>query len=311
MNLDKAISEPFASLIEFHNQFNRNIKFSFGALSSLRIKRPTAERSLINLPTGGEPWGQSTAWRDAESMISSAEVFIAEIGITRASSAFEDYVIRSIAELHRFCGDPEPGEGEGNLGDLLGRLKADRKVLADELTMVSLFEVARNCVVHRSGRASPQLTELAGTTDLQQVIARWPKRNRNVPQRTGKWKVSIPTVSINERVAWQPRHAILASDAYYRLAKALDRYLVGILGERGIVKMAAHWGFFADPCVPAYAKLNPQVVIRQLLFRRYCVGVESQDALISVLRDVGKWDAVRKAFDAQHPKQPRAKRMRR
>lgn len=155
---------------------------------------------------------------------------------------------------------------------MLGKLQADREELPDELAIVSLFEVARNCVVHRSGRASPQLTEFAATTDLQQVIARWPKRNRNGPPRTGKWKVSIPTISINERVAWQPRHAILASDAYYRLAKALDRYLIGILGERGIVKMAAHWGFFADPCVPSHAKLNPQVVIRQLLFRRYCVG---------------------------------------
>jgi hypothetical protein len=52
-------------------------------------------------------------------------------------------------------------EKVGTLARLIGLLGIDVDSMADLSQMVQFFDVARNCVVHRSGRASKQLTELA------------------------------------------------------------------------------------------------------------------------------------------------------
>ena len=57
VDFDAVISEAFVRLLAFHNSFNRNIKFSFGALSFMAEPRADTEGShAFDLPTGTEPW---------------------------------------------------------------------------------------------------------------------------------------------------------------------------------------------------------------------------------------------------------------
>ena len=293
MNLTRAITEPLVGLIAFHNQFNRNIKFSFGAIAHLQAQARARPEGPISLPTGGEPWG-AMSWNDIDVMATSAETFIAEMGIVRAASAFEDYMTGALAEFDRAMGNPAPVEADTSVSRFITRLGCNRAGLERQLVMSDFFEEARNCIVHRSGRANALLARLASSEKLRQTVASWPKR-------TGKWKVALPDVVSGEVVRWQPRHAIMASDAYYRLATAMDRHLIAVLDERGVVRMAAHWCLFAENIVQGRGKLNVQVRLRALLADRYCAIADSQEEVIAALRDVGIWEKVRKEFDKRFP----------
>lgn len=302
MDLDAAISEPYVSLIAFHNQFNRNIKFSFGALEALRAGEPSStETAVVQLPTGSEPWGRSTSWRDIEFMIKSAEAFIAEIGIVRAASAFDDYLTGVTAELDRFNGGGKSIAADSRLSRFATRVGLNRTASTDELAMGKFFDCARNCIVHRSGKASDELAGIARSKVFQSAISRWPKRK-------GKWKVALPDIVPGQPVPWQPRHAILASDGYHRLAGALDKCLIAELGIKGIVGMAAHWCLLADAPAPFRAKLNPHVIIRDQLATRYKAGNPTITNVAKSLRNLGKWDDVRKAYELRFPDGPRPKR---
>jgi hypothetical protein len=59
MDILNANTEPFCRFHLFHEEFNRSTKVAFGALDLL--VRGTARTVL---PTGEEPWGEHTEWRN-------------------------------------------------------------------------------------------------------------------------------------------------------------------------------------------------------------------------------------------------------
>lgn len=293
MDLSRANSEPVIWLIDFHNQFNRNIKITFGSLAKLDGDAVGAA-DVVELPTGGEPWGTATKWRDLDRRVKDVASFIAELGLVRAASAFEDYLTATQAELDRCGGDVACGEADTSLTRLIGRLGVDMPAIADMKEMVDFFDVARNCVVHRSNRASGQLAEIRQSAEFAAVLVRWPRR-------IAKWHVSVPNVENGTIVEWRPRHAIMASDAYYRLGVALDRALVDRLGEAGLVNMAAHWCLLAEALAPCQAKINPETMVRSQLMTRYRVrGVELGE-VVQHLRQSGRWKNVRAAYARKYP----------
>ncbi len=88
MNIDTALTEPGVRLIELHNWFNRNIKIIFGALEALTQQLPAGnDEAAFVLPSGGEPWGKTTRWRNLVSPVREAATFLAEIGIARATAS--------------------------------------------------------------------------------------------------------------------------------------------------------------------------------------------------------------------------------
>ena len=208
MDLSRAVSEPIKSLVAFHNEFNDNVKLTFGALAYVGAQHDvlgTEQALRVILPTGGEPW-TAREWRNLEQSIKDGACFITELGLVRAASAFEDYLTGAKAELDRAARVTATGarEKEGTLARLIGLLGIDVNSMADLSQMVQFFDVARNCVVHRSGRASKQLTELAHSASFAATLKRWPRR-------TGKWQISVPSVKEGSAVEWLPRHAIMAS----------------------------------------------------------------------------------------------------
>lgn len=299
MDLSRAITEPAVRLIDFHNSFNRNIKISFGALEVITSNDGIRDGELVSLPTGSEPWGRATRWRSLEGPVKDAASFLAEVGLVRATAAFEDYLTGAKAEFDIAGLRAHDAETTGSsaLRKLDTVLGIPRQDIEDVVRMVEFFTVARNCVVHRSNRASEQLASLRSDPMLVDTVARWPKR-------VGKWVVTLPDVIEGEPVGWRPRHAIMASDAYYRCAIALDRKLVTLLDEDGLVRMAAHWTFFADPPVPCPAKLDAGTMVRTQIMRRYKVRSASLADVIASLRAAGKWDAALSAFNRFYPDGP-------
>ncbi len=170
MDISSANAEPMVALLEFHNQFNRSIKVAFGALSAVQVRVASDGEdapTLIELPAGGEPWGR-TRWRDLYNPRKEAARFITEMGVVRASTAFDDYLVQVEAELNRdqdFREDSgkkagkkeKPSDTEGDCADRTSsldrvavRLDMDLGSLSAVRTIVDFFELARNCIVHRS-----------------------------------------------------------------------------------------------------------------------------------------------------------------
>ncbi|WP_143198422.1 hypothetical protein [Bradyrhizobium sp. AS23.2] len=300
MDIDAAISEPLVKLIAFHNAFNRNIKVSFGSLEMLSgVSAADRSAGLIALPTGTEPWGRETRWRNLDQPVKEAAGFLAEMGLARATASFEDYLTGAKAEFDRVGLVPAQSKRSGTSAmhgfDAIVGIKASS--IADLARMATFFGVARNCVVHRANRASGELAALCAEPAFLETLARWPKR-------VGKWKLSLPSIREGHVVDWRPRHAIMASDVYYRCATTIDRVLVQKMGAPGLVRMAAHWCFFADSPAPCPAKLNPETMVRSQLVGRYLVRATSLAGTVASLRSSGQWDAARAAFERRYPNGP-------
>jgi len=86
-------------LIAFHNAFNLNVKFVYGALA--RLDRADADVERFTLPNGGEPWGDKLSWSNMDAAVQDAAAFISEMGVVRSASSFENYVTGVTAELDR------------------------------------------------------------------------------------------------------------------------------------------------------------------------------------------------------------------
>ena len=300
MDLDRAISEPFARLLAFHNSFNRSIKLTFGALSVLPEQRAdSAGPGILALPTGNEPWGKATHWRNLDGVVKDAAIFLSELGIARAAAAFEDYADGAKSEFDRAGLTQVAAKKDGALAlhGLDAILGLDTTDLTDLLRLAEFFNAARNCVVHRSNRASAYLASLRAAPALEETLARWAKR-------IGRWSVSLPPVTEGHIVEWRPRHAILASDVYYRAAVQLDQVLVRKMGPVALARMAVHWCFFADPTAPCRSKHSPDVMIRSQLTDRYKVRDLTIVQTITVLREANQWEGVRAAWTKRFPDGP-------
>ncbi len=300
LDLKAAISEPLARIIAFHNAFNRSVKLSFGALEMLSRQSGCDERAeAVSVPTGSEPWGRETRWRNLDDPLKEAAIFIAELGIARAAAAFEEYATGAKSEFDRAGLQPVrlKKEGAPALGGFDAIVGLDATKISDLTRLAEFFYVARNCVVHRSNRASAQLAALRVDPNLSQTLIIWPKR-------TGKWTVSLPPVVEGHTIEWRPRHAILASDVFYRAAVTLDRALVQQMDAVALVRMAAHWCFFADPPAPCTSKHSPETMVRSQLTDRYKVRGLTVGDTVSLLREAGYWDRVRAEWNTRFPDGP-------
>ncbi len=307
MDLRKSSSEPLLSFVMFHDQFNRNIKLASASLAFIeRLSGlPAADKPLATLilKSDVEPWG-NTPWRSIAASVPEAKSFVASLGIVRATSAFEDYVTRCWAELDRADdrrGSRTTAANGQSLAPTLTNLMARLNTQIDSqlLLVADLFVTARNCIVHRSNRASDSLEGAGTSTELVDALKAW-------STRPGKWTISLPTIREGETTEWLPRHSIMASDCFYRLAKAVDTAVVHRLGVDGMVHMAAHWCFFAEAKVPTAAKLNTETVLRSQLINRYGVRKVVLSQMIGVLRESGRWNDARAAFDRMRGQQSTA-----
>ena len=84
--------EAFHRFNAFSEEFDRNIKVTFGCLEWLRSSKPHSTVKHAQLSTGGEPWGKSILLRDPVGQALSAVRFISTMGIIRVIAALEDYL---------------------------------------------------------------------------------------------------------------------------------------------------------------------------------------------------------------------------
>ncbi len=152
------------------------------------------------------------------------------------------------------------------------------------------FCAVRNCIAHRSGRASKKLVAAAAASSLQQCLATWHGKD-------GKRVPPLPAITAHEDVAVLPRHVILASEACGRITQDTNAKLITFLGTEGIVYMAAHHSLLSGRPLKTEAWNSPEAMLHVLLSNRYQVKLSSETEAIQVLRKLDKWKQYKRTFE--------------
>lgn len=289
----KAVSEPLRRIIDHHNAFNRRVKLLFGSLNKV-MSDGLGNDLAVALPYGEEPWGEPKQWSSSTDGHAAVEL-LAELGIVRAASAFEDFLQGVIAELDR-AGVAAPAQLKADLIErVLFRLSIDPSD-RPPLDLVRLFDCARNCIVHQMGRANAELVSLSLTQGLADALA------SSTPRVRVRWRPGIPAISLGKPVSWRPRHAILASDAYYKAAVAIDKRLLSILGDGRVVAMAAYWAV-AAPIPVVEARRSLIATLRAALSNRYRAKIKATE-IGPLLKSVDRWEPAKASFHERNPERP-------
>ena len=293
MDTTRAVSEPLRRIIDHHNAFNRRVKLLYGSLNKV-MSDGLGNDVAVALPYGDEPWGEPKQWSSSTDGDAAVEL-LAELGIVRAASAFEDFLQGVIAELDR-AGISAPAQTKA---DLIERVLVRLSIASSDrpsLDLVRFFDCARNCIVHQMGRANAELVDLSVEKGLADVLA------SSTPRAKAKWKPAIPATSLGKPVSWRPRHAILASDAYYKAAVAIDQRMLSVLGDGRIVAMASYWAV-AAPIPVVEARSSHIATLRTALNDRYRVKVKATE-IGPLLKSVGRWENAKVSFHDRNPKRP-------
>lgn len=306
MNIENANTEPYYQFLRFHENFGSNLKLTLGALQTLKLNEesaPSREGSGVTLlPTGGEPWGPSTKWKGFKHRLPPVSRLLSQMGIVRVASAFEDFLSNVTSEHSRYSDfsgkttagkrtEAENSDGGEVLRSLYASLGWDIKPVEFLLPLFDYFILARNCIAHRSGRASRRLVEYSKSTLLMECIHAWESK---LPQ--------LPQIQEGEDIPFLPRHAIQFSEVCLRAAREVNSLLLSFLGVEGSVYLAAYHGLLADNHIRTGAWRSPEQIINLILTERCRIQVADKFEVIKILKDLGQWDDCRTKYDKLYPK---------
>jgi hypothetical protein len=304
MNIDKANTEPFYRFHRFHEEFNRNMRVSIGALARLKNDAIDEEGSSkrVTTPTDGEPWGTELDWNNLQPIIATSKQFISQLAIVRVMSAFEHFLVCAQGEIHRnevFRKVEMSQFGTGvSTNSQVERFVRLLRILGVESArsnkvriVLKYFVVIRNCIVHRSGIASAALVKLGESDRLLKIVRKWnaAKRRRHVPK--------LPTAVEGDTLSVLPRHAVMASDVCYRAAMEINSGLVKVFGVDGLLNMAAHHCFFSSRPVIRGDERSAEAAIRLALTSRYRFKDVGRQETIGGLVNIGIWKDCLNAFE--------------
>ena len=306
MNIQGANTEPFYRFLRFQEEFGRNVKLAYGSIQVVNKTESDVQddegRHFISLPTGDEPWGKDTQWRGIERKRRIPQVtrFLSQMGVVVVTSAFEDFLIEVNAERSRYLDffgsetpSGKPKEESREEGNALVNLYTSFGWKVDPikylLPLFDYFILARNCIVHRSGRASRAFVEHAESTLLRNSIDTWPsKLKKKLPE--------LPQVREGHAIQFFPRHPIMFCEICLRAAKEVNSVLAHFLGLEGLVYMAAYHALLADDRVPTNARNSVERIINHMLTERCLVGVSDKYEVIQILKKLGIWEQCQASY---------------
>lgn len=291
MNLVDANTEPFYRFVRFHEGFNRNIRVMTGALELLRARTATSSGKIKStlLPTGNEPWGEVTKWNDVPPLLDSSTHFVAQMGWIRVYSAFEDFLGGIRAERDRyflFSNREIPSDdrtSENLLISFCRSMSFHERPLSYLVPLFEYINCMRNCIVHRSSRATSALVEISESAAFKRCCGQWPNAR-------GKRLPALPKLRAGDEISLKPRHAILASEVCFNAASYMNQCLIGMLGENGFLNMAAHHSLLTvEPSDFGDAR-SAETTVNKNLFGRYRVKDHDATQTAARLRALGLWE---------------------
>lgn len=310
MKITEANTEPFYQFHRFNEELNRTMRITVAGLAivnQMATQNRIAE-GPIELPSDGEPWGK-IVWNNPARMVMPAKRFVSQMGVVRVITALEDFCVGVKAEYDRYTqiqSAPAESDHSSEIDDegisptkLYAELAWNKGILDTLSPLYEYFSKVRNCIVHRSGRASKELNKYAGSSRLAQCVNAWhgPRKKKLPP---------LPTIAIGNDLPLLPRHAILASEICRRIAVDANEKLLNYLGAEGVAYMAAHHSLLSDHPMPTSARHSAQGILNAILTNRYRVKIEYREEAVQALGRLGKWKTYLRRFERLHGKRASA-----
>lgn len=310
MDLSKTSTRGLRDLWAFHTRFNATLKVTTCGLEHLRREVDHSGGSqVLNaiLRETNEQWNPGMMLSRPVEVIDYALRDQSLLGIAHVFSAFDDYITRSAADLDSWesllskrAATTAPSPAARGASDEDGRsvdpLKSFAKRIAfegdltDRAPIEHYMRLVRNCAVHREGRASTALVACAESDELIRCHTGWSAHpNRPLPQ--------LPALALGKHIEVRPRHAILATNVCFDIARALDTHLVQAFGADGITFLAARDALLRgrfEEWDGAYR--SPEAVVAWTLKRVHHANDFRTEEIAPMLKRLGVWDERRESY---------------
>jgi hypothetical protein len=301
MDISRANTEPYYRLLRFHESINRTIKFGFAAL--LHLQKETIESDNIKLlikliKETGEPWKIPSNWNRPYEVFNNVNQAFSELGIVRVYSAVDEFKVGIESELYRcssYLSDFDLSTNDNNesgfdrFSKLILWLGHDPSIISEYQPIIKYFELARDCFVHRVGRASNAFSNFSNSNELKISYKKW---NSQIEE---KELPGLPTPEYNQIIKLKPRHVIMASDFCFKAANKINRIVISKMRLKGVVFSAAYHGLLKDDPISTDAYRTPEAIVHRILSDRLRVSNISPHITIPILREIGVWkDCVKK-----------------
>lgn len=314
IDISEAQLDPFRAFHYFHEAINIHIKVSMSA--ALVLVRETGEPSnsdgLANLIKQAHPAWNTPPIRGL-SLSAQRELHkaVASFALVAVFSAFDDLLSGTEAELTRFAARAAK---EGNKAAKVEQSSAKQEVTEDEedeseklvnfysryrwptqpieglLPLLRYFRLTRNCIAHRSSRASRALSQHSQDDGLQ-------KAAKLLLDRSSK---ELPRFDVNGEVFLEATHAIMCSHILRTLAEDCNRKLIDTLGVDGFVRAVAHHTMFGDRIVRSEAYRTPEAVFNFAITDRYRARLGSRTDSIAEMKRLGIWKEYISTFERKY-----------
>jgi hypothetical protein len=287
--------------LNFNRRFNRQFKVSVAAIMHVsRIVGGTGGTRIMQglVADTGEPWPTDFNWATPSVDLAAALRDTSLLGLVQIHSAIDDMLTGLQADLDRWRDLTSADTPQMVRGDDLTEPLESFYILVLEGSaadfdrfrpVLRYFRLARNCIAHRSGTASPAFADASRDPNIATSLAAWPKRkNVGLPP--------LPSFDANQPIDLMPRHAIFALQAAYESATILNRQAIRLLRLEGLAYLTARYALFGDaPLEGLTAYRSPQAVISDALSNRYRRTTDGE-AVIRALKPLGVWKDCINAF---------------
>lgn len=295
IDISEARLQPFKAFHSFHERINVHIKVaSAAALLLVRYAaEPSLKDQLADLITASHPSWNAPPLRDVSIDVQrSQESAISAFALLATFSAFDDFLVGTEAEVSRggrtdnlqavSFEDADGIEDEEEKVDRVFRLYATQNWstsgIAKLKPILRYFRLCRNCIAHRSSRASKALADQSTAPELKSALAKL----QAYPDR------GLKSFNVNEDIYIPPTLAIMCSHVLRLIALDANGKLVNTLGLDGILRSAAHHAVRLNSELGGKPRNRPEAIMNAFLTKSR-IRLEFRDDSIKEMKRIGIW----------------------
>jgi hypothetical protein len=301
LTLQQLNTEAFARLWQFRETFDEEFKTTFGSMSFLvdDVTKSGAERAREISEHIASFWHNRFSDDQVVRRLKASTETASMLGILQVHSAADQYLDDVAGDLQRWHDfrdkewrRPSLAENAEPIGNFSKGLTVRQPHAHVSAPLLAYFRALRNCIAHRSGRASRHLARC-----LQDGAARAALTQLSKDPEHPRLPSLPEQVVIGEAVSVEPRIAILCLDVVTEACRALDQQIVQELGDEGIIYLAAHHCLLKTDPIETNATTSAGAAVNDYLHTRCRAHSISADQTISVLKGLGVWDRCRSAWN--------------
>lgn len=297
MDLSRAQLEAFRGLHYFHENLNVHIKCSTAGILLLKdaVGRSENPRYMGELIKSSHPaWNSPPVHQLDSSLYKRISCSIGAYAIVALFSALDDFFTGVEADISRYEAKGNAVARKENISEndqvepievIYRRYSWQTISISRSLSVLKYFRLMRNCLAHRSSRASQALAEYSQDQNFQSSI-------KGLLVRT---TTSAPIFEHNDEIFVDPTLAICCSDTIRTIASDCNRQYLQMIGINGFLLLACQNLSKPSKFLTAAYK-SPEAVLNLGLIERYRVGLPDKYVAPKEVQRLGLWKDFYKSF---------------